>query len=223
MMSADFCSRAFDEQRLDDNQLWFDLLVWLLPCVRGWVYHAHLGSWSRQSGEIAEEIAQEAATRAFEYMQNARSNGGASVRHLNAFCRTIAHNIFVDRLREEKRMVHFSDNETLYEACLSGYERADPEEIALDHLMLEEVVVYAARVIASFPAKQRAALLAHLASSADFDAPPSPLERALTETGIQLRDYVRQPSRDAAEGGRQAALLWHACKRLKREAAVALC
>ncbi len=137
--------------------------------------------------------------------------------HPYAFCRTTAYNLFVDRIRKEKRLLHFSTDNSAYDPYTAKREQSDPEEIALDHLVLEEVIVKAARAIVRFPGKQRAALLTHLASDTDFNARPSLLERTLANEGIQLRAYVRQPSNDSGERSRQGALLWHARQRLKRE------
>jgi DNA-directed RNA polymerase specialized sigma24 family protein len=203
---------------LDEHeQQWHDLLVWLLPLVKNWVYHAHIIRWYGQQSEIAEEIAQETVTRAFVYIQSAKRNEHAPVAHLHAFCRVTAYNIFVDRIRKERRMIHLpSDNQVYVTETVKGA-LSTPEEIALDHLVLEEIIVDAARAIVKFPLKQRTALLNYLASKTDFDASPSLVERALADEGIQLRDYVRPSCDDSGERSRQGALLWHARQRLKRE------
>jgi DNA-directed RNA polymerase specialized sigma24 family protein len=206
-----------DKHEPHDEQQWRDLLVWLSSLVKMWMYSAHIITWYGQESEIAADIVQETATRAFAYIQSASRNEHAPVAHLNAFCRTTAYNVFVDRIRKERRMIHLPPDNDVYAIEATMCELADPEEIALDHLMLEEVIVDAARAIVNFPGKQKAALLIDLASATDFDASPSLVERALAEEGIHLRDYVRQPLEDSDERSRHASLLWHACQRLKRE------
>ncbi len=206
-----------DRHEPDDEQKWRDLLIWLSSLVNIWTYSAHIVTWYGQESEIAAEIVQEAATRAFAYIQSASRNERAPVAHLKSFCRTTAYNVFVDRIRKERRMIHFSTNSTIAAIEAAMCELADPEEIALDHLILEEVIVDAASAIVNFPDKQKAALLIDLASATDFDASPSLVERALADKGIRLRDYVRQSSDDSGERSRHTSLLWHACQRLKKE------
>lgn len=200
-----------------DEQQWRDLLIWLSSLVNIWMYSTHVITWYGQESEIAAEIVQETATRAFAYIQSANRNEHPPVAHLKAFCRTTAYNVFVDRIRKERRMTHFSLENDISMSEAAMCELADPEEIALDHLMLEEVIVDAARAIVNFPGKQKAALLIDLASATDFDASPSLVERALADEGIHLRDYRRPSSDDSSERSRHASLLWHACQRLRRE------
>ncbi len=51
-MLADFRSLGVDEYNLNDGQLWGDLLVWLLPIVKIWVYNASIANWHRQQREM---------------------------------------------------------------------------------------------------------------------------------------------------------------------------
>jgi DNA-directed RNA polymerase specialized sigma24 family protein len=216
-MFDDFRSCTPDERQLDDELLWRALRAWLLPRVRTWVYTAHVVIWRRQQDDIVEDITQEAITRTFVSIQKAKKNKDAPIVHPYAFCNTTARHIFVDRIRKENRLVHFVLEEGYHEPPLLSHELNDPESIALDHLMLEEDVVLVAQFIARSPAKQRAALLAHLAKNMDFDASPSLLEQALATAGIHLRAYARTSFEDAGEVSRQSALLWHVRKRLKKE------
>jgi DNA-directed RNA polymerase specialized sigma24 family protein len=217
MPEEDILSSTPDEQEANNEQEWSDLLAWLFTLVKAWVYRARILSWSGQQWEIAEEIVQETAVRAFVYIRSANRNGHAPVAHLKAFCRTTAYNVFVDRIRKEKRMIHFPRDSSVYAIEITKGAQANPEEIALDRLLLEEVIVDTARAIVRFPGKQRTALLNHLANEADLDASPSLMERALADEGIQLRDYVCPYSDDLGERSRRGALLWHARQRLKKE------
>jgi DNA-directed RNA polymerase specialized sigma24 family protein len=211
-MLADFRSLEVDEYNLNDGQLWGDLLVWLLPIVKIWVYNASIANWHRQQREIAEEITQEAVMRTYI---RTRDNESSQVVHIKAFCRRTARNCFIDRIKREKRIIHLSLEEFTSEAYLTIHEQDDPEEIALNHLILEETVINTASAIASFPDKQRAAILTDLANITEFTASPSLLEQALAEFDIQLHDYVRPHCDDPGERSRQSSLLWHAYKRLK--------
>lgn len=211
-----------DKYEPDNEQEWRDLLVWLSSLVKMWTYSARIITWYGQEREIAAEIVQETATRAFAYIQSANRNEHAPVAYLKGFCRTTAYNIFIDRIRKEKRMIHLPSDNDVSTIETTTCELADPEEIALDHLMLEEVIVDAARAIVNFPGKQKAALLIDLASATDFDALPSLVERALADEGIYLRDYLRSSLNDSGERSRHASLLWHACQRLRRKSAAAI-
>jgi DNA-directed RNA polymerase specialized sigma24 family protein len=205
-MSDDFYSWLSD-----DEQRWCVLRAWLLPIVKAWVYGAHIVIWRKQQDDIAEDITQEALMRVFATMKS------TSVVSLYGFCRITARNVFIDRIRKENRLVHFAVDEGYYEVQLSSYEQESPETIALNHLMLEEDVVLVAQFIANAPAKQQAALLAHLAKDTDIDAPPSSLELALVQHDIHLREYGPPPFEDEGAVSRQSALLWHIRKRLKKE------
>jgi DNA-directed RNA polymerase specialized sigma24 family protein len=216
MIPTDFCSPAPDGHEPDDEFVWHALLVWLLPLVTAWVYSSHVNIWCGQQSEIVQEIIQESVTRAFEYVKRARHNGGPSVIHLKAFCRTIARNLFVDRVRKEGLLVRlaFADNiDRLYAGKLEGQNAA---ELALDHLIDEEAIINAVKVIVKLPDKRRAALLIALANVIDLAESPSLLEQELAKQGIQLRDYVRPRSDDPAVRSRQAALLWYALRELQR-------
>jgi DNA-directed RNA polymerase specialized sigma24 family protein len=216
-MPADLHSSPSDEHQPNDEQVWRDLLVWLLSLVKTWIYSANVTNWRGQQCEVAEEISQETAMRTFEYIRRARRNEGPPVHHIKALCRTIAHSLFVDRIRKDRRIICFSHDESNFEAYSNMHEQADAEEIALDQLIDEETIVNAASVIAGFPDKQRAAVLRDLADVTDFAAPPSLLDQALADVGIQLREYANQRTEEPGERSRHSSLLWHAYKRLKRE------
>lgn len=218
-MTATACSTTLD-CLLDDGQKWQDLQTWLLPLVEMWVYYADVPSWYGQQREIAEDITQEAMLRTFRYSQRADRGEVRIIASLKSLSRTIAQNHFRDRRKKERCLVR----PTYYDTIPDGYalrnEQVDPSEIAIDELMSTSVIVNAARLVVKFPPRQRSALLTDLANTADFNAPPTLLTQALSEEGINLRDYHHPVPAEPAERNRYAALLCIAYKRLRKEVEV---
>jgi DNA-directed RNA polymerase specialized sigma24 family protein len=211
-------SNYLDESNSDDGQTWYDLYNWLLPLTEMWVRDARVSSWYGQYREIAEDIAHEAVMRTFRYHQRADRGEMAPIGSLKALSRVIALNYFRDWRKKDWCLVHpmpDTNEEHLFDGSTPGNEIVDASQIALDHLMLDAIIVNVAQVVAKFPRGQKVALLTDLANISDLDGEPSLLEQALLDVGLQLSDYKRPRSDDPTIRGRDAALRSIAYKRLK--------
>ncbi len=206
-----------DEQQLSDGQSWYDLYNWLLPLVEMWVRDSGVTSWYGQHREIAEDIAHEAVMRTFRYNQRADRGEMPAVGSLKALCRVIALNYFRDWRKKDRCLVRPTLSSSAYDLSLIVREAVDAAQVALDHLIMDSIIVTVAQVVATFPRGQRIALLTDLANMSELDGEPSQLEQALSNVGLRLSDYKRPRSDDPTERGRYAALRSIAYKRLKHE------
>jgi DNA-directed RNA polymerase specialized sigma24 family protein len=219
-MSADLTSTHLNGSETQDEQCWYDLYHWLLPLVEIWVRDAHVSSWYGQYKEIAEDIAHEAVMRTFRYCVRADRGEMAPIGSLKALSRVIARNYFRDWRKKDwflVRPVHNDNEQDPFEVNYRMGEGDDASQIALDHLMLDSIIVTVAHVVAKFPHGQKTALLTDLANMSDFDAEPTLLQQALSDVGLELSDYRRPRSEDPTIRGRDAALRSIAYKRLKNE------
>jgi DNA-directed RNA polymerase specialized sigma24 family protein len=213
-------SNHLDENGSIDGQSWYDLYNWLLPLTEMWVRDSRVSSWYGQQKEIAEDIAHETVMRTFRYQQRADRGELAPIGSLKALSRVIALNYFRDWRKKDWCLVHAmqdANEEHLFDGTTLSYEIVDASQIALDHLMLDSIIVTVAQVVAKFPRGQKVALLTDLANMSDLDGEPSLLEQALSDVGLQLSDYKRPRSDDPTIRGRDAALRSIAYKRLKHE------
>jgi DNA-directed RNA polymerase specialized sigma24 family protein len=202
------------EQRVGEEYDWYELYTWLLPLVEMWVRDSRVTSWQGQQKEVAEDITHEAISRTFRYNQRAQRGEMPPIGSLKALCRVIARNYFRDWRKKDWYLVHPSEDAYVY--TISGSrDMVDAAQIALDHLILDSIIVAVAQVVVKFPQGQKMALLTDLANISDSDDAPTVLEQALLDVGLQLSDYKRPPSDDPAERGRYAALRCIAYKRLK--------
>jgi DNA-directed RNA polymerase specialized sigma24 family protein len=215
-MPTSFCSPVPGEREPDDELVWSCLRAWLLPLVSAWIYSSHIIIWYGQQREIAEEIVQETVMRTFECVRRSRQNEGPPIIHLRAFSRTIARNLFMDRVRKERLLIRPAFADDIYEMYSARHGMQNAAELAVEHLIDEEAIINAVKSIVKFPDKRRAALLTELAKAIDLAGPPSLLEKELAKQGIQLRDYARPRPDNPAARSRQAALLWYALRALQR-------
>ncbi len=208
-------STELDHFPQSDGQIWSDLYSWLLPLVEIWVRDSGVTSWHGQQKEMAEDIAHEAVARAFRYCQRASRGELSPVGSLKALSRVIARNYFRDWRKKDWYLVRPEQGTNAYDSSTVTYEPLDAAQIALDHLMLDSLLVSVAQVVAKFPHGQKVALLTDLANISDFAGEPTLLEQALSDVGLHLSDYKRPRSEDPGERGRYAALRSIAYKRLR--------
>ncbi|HTI14086.1 MAG TPA: hypothetical protein VL461_05860 [Dictyobacter sp.] len=203
-----------------DEKTWSDLYNWLLPLVEMWVRDSRVSSWCGQHKEIAEDIVHEAVVRTFRYYVRSHRGEMPPIGSLKALSRVIARNYFRDWRKKDwclVRPAQETNEDQVYESHIASQDVVDASEIALDHLMLDAIIVTVARVVARFPRGQKNALLTDLANITDADGEPTLLEQALSDVGVHLSDYRRPRSADPSERGRDAALRSIAYKRLKHE------
>jgi hypothetical protein len=97
----------------------------------------------------------------------------------------------------------------------AGMEDAiDPAEVSIEQTYQEWLFTLLARKIATFPEKQRVALLIDLANRMCFDTHPTPLQQAFLQVGIRLQEYQQPGPRDPVGRNRHASLVSQAYKRL---------
>lgn len=207
-----------------EEQIWYELYHWLLPCVETWVRNSRVSSWHGQQREIAEDISHETIMRTLRYSQRADRGEVAPILSLKALSRVIACNYFRDCRKKDQYLVRPAiDGGDYFNFCAASvsWEMIDVAQIVLDRLMLDSIIVNIAQAIARFPPGQKKALLTDLANMSDLSGKQSSLEQALLHVGLQLSDYKRPRPNDPVVRGRDAALRSIAYKRLRQEIKIA--
>jgi DNA-directed RNA polymerase specialized sigma24 family protein len=187
---------------------WRESYPQLLAQARRMVHQLKVANWLGQEEDVAWDIVQESMRKAVEYAQKAERGEREPVESLTALLNTVAQNCTRDLRRREKRLsreipLGFVDNEMNF------------SEVATENAYHACLFRDLAHEIACFPAKQRQALLADLASRMAFGEKPTILQAAFRAEGIFLEQYRRSRPESERERSRNAALLNHAYKRLK--------
>ncbi len=207
-----------DQHDYEDDSFWVDLYTLLLALVRTWVRNAKKVSiWRRQEQEVVEDIVQTAMEKIFKSLIDARQRNKV-IYSIEYWSIKVAKHCFLDLLRRESRLSHFSDdNSEPGERHLPLLDfLVDPLQEVEEKVYEEELLALSARTITAFSTKLRIAILVDLANHSYFDMEPTALQQAFMAAGICLQDYQRAPSADRAERGRQSALRSLAYKRLSQ-------
>lgn len=181
--------------------------------ARRLVHQMNVSHWAGQEEDVAWDIVQESMRRAFEYAQKNEQNDEARpIQSLAALLSTVAQNYSRDLRRREWRLSKEVAN------APQGFVDTEENfsEIATENAYRENLFRDLASEIAHFPAKQRQALLTDLAGRMAFGDRPSTLQVAFRDAGIRLEEYRKARPEGEQERSRNAALLAHAYKRLKR-------
>ena len=206
--SCEYCSGS---SQVSCNLFWSELQSWLKPYVLSWIYADCLPIWHGQELEIADDVLQETSIRILRYLRPALAGDSRTIESLEHFSLTVARNCLRDMLRRERRLVRLTET--------TPGESSDaiaPAELALDHLITEDLFVELAQIIEKFPTMQRRAILTDLAKYTAFMEEASLLAAIFSRCGINLREYRRPRPLDVAERNKQASLLSIAYKRLRR-------
>jgi DNA-directed RNA polymerase specialized sigma24 family protein len=177
------------------------------------VHQSKVADWSGQEEDVAKDIVQESMCRVFEYTQKVERGERKPIQSLMALLTTVALNYYRDLLRRERRLTHVPTDQLLAEM-----ESIPPEsisEVATEDMYHEYLFRSLAHQIASFPTKQRQALLVDLAGRMAFGEKPSILQAAFQDAGILLEEYQHPLPESERERGRHRALVYHAYRRLK--------
>lgn len=205
------------QDAFDDESFWADLYALLLKRVRPWVYNTKMvPTWKYQEQEVAEDIVATAIEKILKSLNAARQRGEV-IFSIERWSIKIARHCFLDLIRRESRLLHFSYDMTEFEEQQHALPLSfvvDPSQEVEEKIYEEWALAASAETIAAFSKKLREAILADLANNSHFAAEPSVLEQAFLVAGIHLQDYQRAPSPDAAERGRQSALRSLGYKRL---------
>jgi len=199
---------------LHSENTWKDLYPVLRSLARYLVYSAHVLSWRGQEEDIIEDVVQETARRLLQRAQKAERGEATSIESLPRMMATIAQNYCKDLRRHDYRLSHMPLPASPSAAYDSRDEQPHLLETVAESVYQEMLFKLLAREVASFPEKQRTALLVDLANRMYFDALPTPLQRAFLAVGIQLRQYRRPLPANRRERDRHAALLSYAYKRI---------
>jgi DNA-directed RNA polymerase specialized sigma24 family protein len=189
----------------ENEQIWYDLFLWLSARVEKWVRQAQLVNWHGQQYDVSEDIAQEAVIRVLSYHRNVRP-----VRSLQAFGSVVARNLLRDKMKKEKHLLRFP---------LKSYSGLFPlAALQEDPAMLESddrLRTMARYIAGKIPPKQREALLIDIANRFESLELPRSFELTLLERGIRLREFQRPRPQEPQARALHATLLSLAKKRLK--------
>jgi len=201
--------------QLFSEEDWGNLYLILKPHVAHWVCTSYVPLWTRQRESIIEDLVQETLLKTVAYARRAASGLVRIIDSLESISVTIAYHCFIDLRRRDLHMVPLKQNNPESVEYEVTWLDEDPSELAIDNVDRELLFIQAARWIASFPEKQRTALLTDLAHRMYFDPVElTPLQKALASVGINMRDYKKPLPKDKQARARHAAHLSLAYKRL---------
>lgn len=194
---------------------WGKLIPLLRERVARWVCTSCRLSWTRQRHDIIEDIVGEAIVKLVAYAQRAELGAVSEIDSLEKIAHVTAYHCYVDAYRRDEKIVPLIQDSEEPGVYVIRVADIDPTEIAIDNIYYELVFIQAARWIATFPEKQRGALLTDLANRMYFDPfQTTPLEDALASVGIEIRNYRKPLPVDKQARARHAAHLSLAYKRL---------
>lgn len=198
------------------DAFWINLYSFLRPFVTRLVLSSGISSWRGQEEDIVEDIVQETITRVLKCMRRAECGEGIPIASPVGLGIVIARNYYEDLRRRDKRFVRIVTDDYSSEAYVFlHYNHLDPLELALNNMFLEWLFIRFSQEVVRFPYKQRTALLIDLANRMDFDAQPTPLQKAFLEVGIRLQDYQQPLSKDTVGRSRHASNASLAYKRAR--------
>jgi DNA-directed RNA polymerase specialized sigma24 family protein len=206
-----------DSHRCESNNdtTWIDLYSFLRPYVKRLVYSSGISSWRGQEEDLVEDIVQETITRVLKCTWRAEQGESIPIASPEGLSIVIAHNYYEDLRRRDRRIVRIPDDSSSGVHVVLSNRHHDPSELALNNVFLEWLYVRFSLIAVKFSYKQRTALLIDLANRMDFDAEPTPLQKAFLEVGIRLQDYQQPPPTNTVERSRLASNTSHAYKRTR--------
>jgi hypothetical protein len=190
---------------------WRDIYPALRSLARYLVYTAHVPSWKGQEEDIIEDVVQETARRLLLRAQKAERGEASPIVSLTQMMTAIAQNYCKDLRRRDYRLSHELPSDVSSEI---RDEQSHLLETITESIYQEGLFKLLAHEIATFPDKQRTAVLIDLANRMSFDAQPTPLQKAFLAAGIQLQQYRRPLPAHRRERARHTALLSYAYKRI---------
>ncbi len=202
-----------DSLDLDSEVSWSDLYTSLRALARYLVYSFNISSWRGQEEDLTEDIVQETIRRIIERVLKAECGEAGPIHSPKHMMMTIAQNYCKDLRRSDRRLLHMPHDYAL-EILVDVDEQPNTLDAATESVYQEKLFVLLAHEIANFPDKQRKALLIDLANRMCFDTRPTPLQSALLEVGIQLRQYQQPLPANPKERSRHISLLSYAYRRL---------
>jgi len=210
-LDSDSESDAID---LNSDLAWRKLYPSLESLAKYFVYTLHVPSWRGQEDDIVEDIVQETGRRLIERSRKAERGEAAPIDSLKNMMTAIAHNYCKDLGRHDRRLLRIQSQDAVQQTHLTTHDQAGALELGTENVYQASLFKLIAREIASFPTKQRNAVLTDLANRMRFETQPTPLQAAFLEVGIDLRKYQRPLPTDPKERSRQLALATYGYKRV---------
>ena len=199
---------------INSEATWNELYSLLHSVARTLVYSLRVSSWWGQEEDMVEDIVQESARRLLERVRKAERGEAEPVNSLKHMMITIAKNYCKDLRRSDRRLTHMVSQDDAGAYHTSGDEPPSLLDAVTEHVFEESVFAPVAHEIASFPAKQRNALLIDLANRMFFDEHPTALQQAFLQEGIQLEQYQCALPADPKGRSRHVSLLTYAYQRV---------
>ena len=157
---------------------WQNLYAALQPLAKRIVYAFHVPAWQGQENDIAADIVQETIRKLIERAQKAERRDALPIYALKPMLRVIAYNYGKDIRRHDQLLSRIAEGDDAVDQPLD--ETENTEDRAIENAYREVLFTRVAMEVASFPAKQRLALLTDLASHMSFELQPTPLQKAFT-------------------------------------------
>ncbi len=207
---------ALDTSTIDLNSdlTWRKLYPSLESLAKYFVYTLHVPSWRGQEDDVVADIVQETGRRLIERSRKAERGEATPIHSLKNMMIAIAHNYCNDLGRHDRRLSRIQSQVAIQQTPLTMHDQACVLESGTENVYQESLFKLVAREIASFPAKQRNAVLTDLANRMRFETQPTPLQTAFLEVGIDLRKYQKSLPADPQERSRQVSLVTYAYKRV---------
>ncbi len=184
---------------------WHTLHKQLTIAVTLWVCSANLLAWKTQREEIIDDIVQETMMKVLKRIHQGEMGDLTPVYSVEGLCIRVAHNVFIDMLRRDRRLVPMAsdNNDEPYEIPDDG---EDYSEVAIDNVYYASIFTQVALAIQEFSPKLRAAIIIDLVSRMSFDGDETPLQKALINAGINIEEFRMQRPSDPVMRSRQSSL-----------------
>ncbi len=199
---------------INNASTWIDLYSSLRSLARYLVYSYRVASWWGQEEDMIEDVVQETARRIVEYARKVERGKAEPIFSLKHMMSTIAQNYCKDIRRHDLRLSRIPPQNDAIEPVVNEEDHVYTSDEVTEQVFEESIFTSVAHEIASFPDKQRNALLIDLANLMCFDIQPTPLQKAFLKEGIQLEQYQLPLPTDPKRRSRHIASLSYAYKRV---------
>jgi DNA-directed RNA polymerase specialized sigma24 family protein len=197
------------------NEVVVRLYSLLRPHVKKWVYDYALPSWRGQEDDVIDDVLQDMFLKLIKQERKIEQGQAEPFDSIEALGYIIARNCCLDRWRKDRKLIRFPEDEYKLEEMISRSNWIDPAEVAVDNVYREWLFLKISYNIGRFSAKKQRALLIDLAGLMYFEEQLTPLQKALWQQGIQIRDYQGKKPVTPHEKSRHSSLLSLAYKQMK--------
>lgn len=197
----------------EGEDTWEMLYQLLRAIAQSLVRRAGVASWRGQESELVEDIVQETCRRVLEYMRKVACGDAPPIQSLSRFAFVMATNYCRDLRRHDRRLLRLQQPDT-FSQVLDQIDEEAQEEAAVENVYNETLFMLIAQEVASFPPKQRRAILIDIAERMHFGRRLTILQQAFLNQNIDLREYRQVAPFGCQEKRRHTALVSYAYKRL---------